>query len=39
MKDLDEEGVSVVVLKINSGGGLLLEVDKLSDGAEIKLAP
>lgn len=36
MKDLDEEGVSVVVLKINSGGGLLLEVDKLSDAIHLK---
>jgi hypothetical protein len=36
---LEKEHVDIVVLRINSGGGALLEIQKLSDVIEFKLKP
>lgn len=36
---LEKEHIDVVVLRINSGGGALLEIQKLSDEIEYKLKP
>lgn len=36
IKLLEDDGVSVVVLKINSGGGLLLEIQRVSDVIHLK---
>ncbi len=36
---LEEEGVDVVVLKINSGGGALLEIQRLQDAIVTELKP
>lgn len=36
---LEEEKIEIVVLRINSGGGALLEIQKLSDCIEFKLKP
>jgi hypothetical protein len=36
---LEEEKIEIVVLRINSGGGALLEIQKLSDVIQYKLKP
>jgi hypothetical protein len=38
-KELGEDGTGVLVLRINSGGGMLLEIQKLSDMIQNELKP